>query len=93
MKFNWLVRFKSWKSWILGVVAVVTIVWTAGGFQLADLDSWAQLGHAFMVFLSKPVAIIAVVSALIANYVDPTTHGLSDSKQVLNYTKPRKDDK
>lgn len=91
--FNWQVRLKSWKSWIIGLVAVVTIVWTAGGFQLADLDSWKQLGYAFMTFLNKPVAIVAVLSALIANYVDPTTHGLSDSKQVLNYSEPRKDDK
>lgn len=89
--FNWQVRFKSWKSWILATVAVASIVWTAGGFQLSDLDSWTQLGHAFMAFISKPVAIIAVVSALIANYIDPTTHGLSDTKQVMQYEKPRKE--
>ncbi|EFI84421.1 phage holin [Listeria grayi] len=91
--FNWQVRFKNWRTWVLTLVTLGTIVWTAGGFQLSDLDSWTQLGHAFMTFLNKPVAIVAVLSALIANYVDPTTHGLSDSKQVLNYTEPRKDDK
>lgn len=92
-KINWKVRFKNWRTWVLTLVTLGTIVWTAGGFQLSDLDSWTQLGHALTVFASKPVAIVAVLSALIANYVDPTTHGLSDSKQVLNYSEPRKDDK
>lgn len=92
MKINWKIR-NNWRTWVLYGVTVATIVWTAGGFELSDLDSWSLLGHAFVEFLSKPVAIIGVITALIATYVDPTTAGFSDSKQVMKYTEPRKDDK
>ncbi|MBC1524785.1 phage holin [Listeria booriae] len=92
MKINWKIR-NNWRTWILSIVTVATIMWTAGGFELSDLDSWSLLGKAFMEFLSKPVAILGVVTALIATYVDPTTAGFSDSKQVMKYTEPRKDDK
>ncbi|RQW65780.1 phage holin [Listeria sp. SHR_NRA_18] len=92
MKINWKIR-NNWRTWVLSGVTVATIMWTAGGFELSDLDSWRILGQAFVEFLSKPVAIIGVITALIATYVDPTTAGFSDSKQVMNYTEPRKDDK
>ncbi|MBC1474896.1 phage holin [Listeria grandensis] len=92
MKINWKIR-NNWRTWILYSVTIATIIWTAGGFELSDLDSWSLLGQAFVEFLSKPVAIVGVVTALIATYVDPTTAGFSDSKQVMNYTEPRKDDK
>ncbi|AFQ96194.1 holin [Listeria phage LP-037] len=91
MNINWKLRFKNWRTWLLSAVAVLTIVWSAGGFQVSDLDSWSLLWNAFCEFLSKPVAIIAVITALIANYVDPTTSGFSDSERALNYTEPRKD--
>ncbi|MBC2369386.1 phage holin [Listeria booriae] len=92
MKINWKIR-NNWRTWVLYGVTVATIIWTAGGFELSDLDSWSLLGQAFVEFLSKPVAIIGVITALIATYVDPTTAGFSDSKQVMNYTEPRKDEK
>ncbi|MBC1230562.1 phage holin [Listeria booriae] len=92
MKINWKIR-NNWRTWVLYGVTVATIMWTAGGFELSDLDSWSLLGQAFMEFLSKPVAILGVVTALIATYVDPTTAGFSDSKQVMKYTEPRKDEK
>ncbi|EUJ46655.1 phage holin [Paenilisteria rocourtiae] len=91
-KINWKLR-NNWRTWTLSLITLVTIVWTAGGFEISDLESWSLLGQAFREFLSKPVAIIGVVTALIATYVDPTTAGFSDSKQVMKYTEPRKDDK
>ncbi|WP_239255448.1 phage holin [Listeria ilorinensis] len=92
MKINWKVRLKNWRSWLLAIVTLVAVIWSAGGFTTADLDSWNQLGQAFMTFLSKPSAIITVLVALFANYVDPTTSGFSDSQQALNYKEPRKDE-
>ncbi|EUJ64862.1 phage holin [Listeria fleischmannii] len=83
MKINWKIRLKSWRTWLLAIIPVVTIVWSAGGFQVSDLDSWTQLGLSFMTFLKSPAAIIAVLSALVATYVDPTTKGLEDSDLVM----------
>lgn len=92
MKINWKLR-NNWRTWTLSIVTLVMIIWTAGGFEVSDLDSWNLLGQAFMAFLSKPAAIIAVLTALIATYVDPTTYGFNDSQLAMGYTEPRKDDK
>lgn len=83
MKFNWKIRFQNWRTWVLAIVPVVSIIWSTGGFQFSDLDSWQMLGLSFMTFLKSPAAIIAVLSALIANYVDPTTKKFSDSDLVM----------
>ncbi|KGL45388.1 holin [Listeriaceae bacterium FSL A5-0209] len=93
MKINWKLRLKNWRTWVLFCVTGITIIWTAGGFELSDLDSWDLLRKAFMEFLSKPAALIAVFTALIATYVDPTTAKFSDSSRAMQYTEPRKDDK
>ncbi|WP_439444127.1 phage holin [Listeria aquatica] len=93
MKLNWKIRLKSWRTWLLAIIPVITIIWSAGGFQVSDLDSWTQLGLSFMTFLKSPAAIIAVVSALIATYVDPTTKGLEDSDLVMNKKSLKGDDK
>ncbi|WP_221770289.1 phage holin [Listeria booriae] len=93
IKINWKLRLKNWRTWVLFCITGITIIWTAGGFELSDLDSWYLLWQAFKEFLSKPAAIIAVLSALIATYVDPTTASWGDSKRALQYTEPRKDDK
>ncbi|MHC5253235.1 phage holin [Listeria kieliensis] len=93
MKINWKIRLKSWRTWLLAIIPVVTIVWSAGGFQVSDLDSWTQLGMSFMTFLKSPAAIIAVISALIATYVDPTTKGLGDSDLSLSKKSLKGEDK
>ncbi|EUJ33112.1 hypothetical protein MFLO_04195 [Listeria floridensis FSL S10-1187] len=92
MKINWKVRFKNWRTWVLGAITFLSIVWASGGFQVSDLDSWGQTWQAFVTFLSKPSAIIAVLAALVANYVDPTTDSFGDSRRALTYDKPNKED-
>ncbi|MHC5281169.1 phage holin [Listeria kieliensis] len=93
MKFNWKIRFQNWRTWVLAIVPVVSIIWSTGGFQFSDLDSWEQLGLSFMTFLKSPAAIIAVLSALIATYVDPTTKGLGDSDLSLSKKSVKGEDK
>ncbi|HGE6622075.1 TPA: phage holin [Listeria monocytogenes] len=43
--------------------------------------------------MSNPYQVFAVLFAVYGYLVDPTTKGISDSTQALNYTEPRKDDK
>ncbi|WP_088825651.1 phage holin [Listeria goaensis] len=92
MKINWKIRFKSVTTWIVAAIPVLTIIWSTGGFQASDLNSWQELGNSFMTFIGSPAAIVAVLSALFATYIDPTTKGIGDSTQALKYKKPRKED-
>ncbi|EUJ44023.1 phage holin [Listeria fleischmannii] len=91
MKINWKIRLKSGTTWFVAAIPILTIIWSTGGFQASDLDSWQALGNSFMTFIKSPASIVAVLSALFATYIDPTTKGLSDSSQALNYEKQRLD--
>lgn len=78
MKINWKLRLKSKKFWV-ALAAFIGLIATDLGIDAGAYESYVQ----------------AVLLLLIAGGVvtDPTTVGLSDSKQALNYTKPRKEGK
>lgn len=87
MRINWKLRIKSKAFWI-GVVPLIVLlvqaVAAAFGYTL-DLSSYGD----------KALAVINALFALLAFLgitADPTTHGLSDSKRALTYSKPNKED-
>lgn len=88
MKINWKIRIQKKSFWLAIVPAIFLLVQTV----------IAPLGYKwdFVILNQQATAIInaafAVLSILgIVN--DPTTEGLTDSQQALNYTEPRKEDK
>jgi phi LC3 family holin len=86
MKINWKVRAKKKSFWLTLVPAIVLLVQIVGnwfGYHVA-----AELLNAEAAkFINALFAVLVILG--IVN--DPTTSGLSDSKQVLNYKKPKKD--
>ena len=84
MNINWKVRLKS-GSWWLGIIsAIVTAVFAI--LQLCDVDlpvTADQIMNAAMLVLMIPAAIGITT--------DPTTKGVSDSAQAMNYTEPKQD--
>lgn len=83
-KINWKVRFKN-KTF---VVAFVTAV-VAFFYQLLGL-----LEIVPAVSQDNVMQIIMLVINLLATFgiiADPTTAGITDSTQALNYSKPKKD--
>ncbi len=91
MNINWKVRFKNPMFWVGIIVAVVATVLTQLGMSLEQVTSWATLGQALLDAVSNPVVVVAVITAAYNAIVDPTTAGLSDSKNALTYTKPKKE--
>jgi len=77
MKINWKVRLQSYPFWvaIFGFVGLLV-----GDASLMGMEHYQTYVDAFLVLLIAG----GVVS-------DPTTKGLSDSKQALTYQKPRSD--
>ena len=84
MNINWKVRLKS-GSWWLGIIsAIVTAVFAI--LQLCDVDlpvTADQIMNAAMLVLMIPAAIGITT--------DPTTKGVGDSAQAMNYTEPKQD--
>ena len=76
MKINWKLRFKN-KATLAAIVATAILLAQQLGFKLpAHINDVANTRLTLLV-------LIGVVS-------DPTTSGLSDSTQALNYDQPKK---
>lgn len=84
---NWKVRFKNPYFWI-GLVATI---FAAVGVSPECLTSWGILLEKIMQLLNNPFALGCMLVAIIGYVNDPTTKGISDSKQALEYEKPKVD--
>lgn len=86
-KINWKIRIKSKAFWLAIVPAIFLLIQT-----IAD-----PFGYKWdFVVLNQQVAAIInatfAVLSILGIVTDPTTEGISDSEQALNYTEPRKDE-
>ncbi len=87
MKINWKVRVKNPYFWF-GLVAVIL---AAIGVSPESLTSWPILYAQIRALLGNPFAVGCVIVAVLGYINDPTTSGLSDSRQAMGYEKPKKD--
>lgn len=90
---NWKVRFKNPQFIIQLIVSIFGPILAYAGITAQDITSWAILFDLLLAAVSNPYVLITIAVAVYNAVVDPTTKGLSDSNQVLSYTKPREDDK
>ena len=92
MKINWKVRVKSPQFWIgiLGVVASPVLAYY--GLDYADLTTWESIGNVLQQFFTNPF-LIGTVGMAVLSFIgvlsDPTTKGVSDSEQAMEYEKPK----
>lgn len=86
MKINIPVRFKNPWFWI-GVGGVLL---TALGIEPQMLTSWEALRTAVMDVLGNPFLLGSAAVALLGQFIDPTTAGISDSEQAMTYSEPKK---
>lgn len=87
MNINWVVRLKNksfWLSFIPAVLLFVQAVAAVCGFTL----DFGPLGDQLLEVVNTLFAVLAILGIV----TDPTTAGISDSKQALTYTKPKKEE-
>ncbi|MBQ2971514.1 MAG: phage holin [Ruminococcus sp.] len=89
MKINWKVRLKNPMFWIGIASAFVLTLLAQLGMDFSNITSWQSFFDALLEALRNPVVVVAVLTATCNAVVDPTTAGMSDSKQALQYTKPK----
>lgn len=85
MNVNWIVRLKNkafWLAIIPAILLLIQVVAAVFGFTL-DLG---DLGNKLLDVVNAAFAVLAILGVV----TDPTTAGVSDSKQAMTYTEPKK---
>lgn len=90
IKLNWKVRLKNPVFWANIVLAIIIPILTHLGMNWEQVTTWAMLGSLLASAVKNPVIVVAVIVSVWNAINDPTTAGLSDSKQALTYTEPKK---
>lgn len=91
MNINWKVRFKNPMFWVGIVVVLIATILAQLGMSWEEVTTWAKLGEILLTAVSNPVVVVAVIGAVFNAINDPTTYGLSDSKNALTYKTPKKE--
>ena len=84
MNINWKVRFQN-KAFLTGLISLVVVF---------IYDLLQLLGIAPVVTQSVVMQVaegILTILGMVRVIADPTTAGLTDSRQALTYTSPRQD--
>ena len=87
MQINWTVRFKNktfWLTIIPALLLLITQVCSIFGVYLS-INALSEQLTAIVTTVFAVLSILGVVN-------DPTTSGVSDSKQALTYKKPKEDE-
>lgn len=83
---NWIVRIKNKNFWLAIIPAVLLLVQTVAAVFGYSLD-FGELGNRLIAVVNAVFGVLVILGVV----NDPTTAGMSDSKQAQNYITPRKD--
>lgn len=91
MKINWKVRFNKKNITFLAQIAISIIVpvLTYFGLEASDMTTWSAVGSTILAAISNPYVVVMILVSAFNAITDPTTHGLSDSKNALTYEEPK----
>lgn len=91
MKINWKVRFRNPVFYGQIALAALTPILAYAGLSFADLTTWGTILELIQSAYSNPYLLALVVISVFNAITDPTVAKLGDSKQALEYTKPKDD--
>ena len=83
---NWNVRFKNKNFWLAVIPAVLLLIQTVAAVFGYTLDV-GDIGNRLIAVVNAVFGVLVILGVV----NDPTTAGMSDSKQARNYITPRKD--
>lgn len=87
MKINWKVRSKNKYFWLALIPALILLVQQVLGVFGVSLDA-SELQEQLIAIVGTVFTLLALVGVV----NDPTTEGISDSKNALTYTEPKAGD-
>ena len=83
---NWTVRIKNKAFWLAVIPAVLLLVQTVAAVFGYTLDL-GEIGNRLIAVVNAVFGVLVVLGVV----VDPTTAGISDSKQARGYNWPKED--
>lgn len=83
---NWIVRFKNKNFWLAVIPAVLLLVQTVAAVFGYTLD-FGDLGNRLVAVVNAVFGVLVILGVV----NDPTTAGISDSKQARTYISPKED--
>ena len=84
---NWLVRVKNKAFWVAIIPAVLLVIQAVAAVFGYTLD-FGDLGNKLLEVVNAVFAVLVILGIV----SDPTTEGITDSKQALTYTEPKKEE-
>lgn len=88
-KINFRVRFKNPVFIAQLIMSVLMPILTYMGLTVEDMTSWNMLFDALFKALGNPYVLGLVVVSVWNAVNDPTTKGISDSENAIQYTEPK----
>lgn len=86
MKINWKLRLQNKTTLVTLITLTITFIYQIlSFFDIVPKVSQEEITNALLILINILVVLGVVV--------DPTTDGIDDSKQALEYTEPKKLDK
>ena len=87
MRINWLVRIRNKMFWLALIPAVLMLAQAV--LQIVGIDfDYSEIS----MRLTGAVEALFVVLAILGIVTDPTTEGVGDSVQALQYDEPKRTD-
>lgn len=83
---NWTVRFKNKNFWLAVIPAVLLLIQTVAAVFGFTLDL-GEIGNRLIAVINAVFGVLVVLGVV----NDPTTAGMSDSKQARGYNFPKED--
>lgn len=84
-KINWMVRIKNKAFWIAIIPALLLLVQVVAAVFGITLDL-GDLGNKLLDVVNAAFSVLVILGIV----ADPTTEGMADSKQAMNYTEPKR---
>lgn len=84
---NWLVRIKNKAFWVALIPAVLLLIQVVAAVFGIQIDL-GDLGNKLLDVVNAIFMVLAILGVV----TDPTTAGITDSAQALEYTEPKKDE-
>lgn len=83
---NWTVRIKNKNFWLAAIPALLLLVQTVASLFGFTLDL-GEIGDRLLAVVNAVFALLVILGVV----NDPTTAGISDSKQARTYISPKED--
>lgn len=89
-KINWKIRLRNPQFWIAIGVAFFSNLFMMSGVEFSEMTTWGALWDVIVGGLSNPFMFVNLALFVYLATLDPTTTGITDSKQALSYITPKK---